>query len=139
MEVKKLFPSFLTNIFKKRKKISKEEDPDSHEGTNEGISINSNANQNGNSQVVALDRPVNGQIKVTFKVNPSYYGRIIGKDGKFIKKIQGDHKVNIQVPKRMEDGTRNSDLITIYGFPSNTELAKAEIGKLICSIETKNK
>ena len=131
-------PSFMKNHFEERREIPKEEDQRSEKGENNEISSNPNHDETGNTAETTLLSMTDRQVKISLKVDPVYYGRIIGRKGKVIKQLQSDHKVHIQLPKRMENGLANSDLITIQGTPRNIESVKAEIDLIIHLVKSKS-
>jgi len=80
-----------------------------------------------------LDDAKAKSFMVRVSVNPEYHPKIIGRRGANIMKMRQDYDVNIQLPKQ---GDEEQDVITITGYESKAEEAKAAILAIVDEFES---
>ena len=73
--------------------------------------------------------------QVSFKVDPIYHPKIIGKRGAVISKIRTKFDVQIQVPESRTNNQEAHDIITITGYETNANQAKDHILQLVKELE----
>ncbi|XP_059478346.1 vigilin-like isoform X2 [Neocloeon triangulifer] len=75
-------------------------------------------------------------LQLKIKVDPEFYGPLIGKNGSVIKQIIWDRNVHIKFPK---EGDTEKNIITITGYEEEAKAAKEDILKIVSQLEKQKK
>lgn len=73
--------------------------------------------------------------QISIEVPAKYHSKIIGRKGGVVRKLRTDYDVQIQVPSQDAEGKTENSNITLTGYESNCEKAKAAIMEMISQLE----